>query len=190
MTHRRDRGEFAVAVMLLVGGGLLGLAATSQPWAEVSGADSLAEITVVATGRDLLPLAPVCSLLALAGVVAVAALRGIGRFVTGMALAVAGVGTALASSGVALEPARHVEAWAAESDVTVSAIDTANPWALWSAAAGLAIATAGVLVAVRGQKWPTLGRRYERASAAARVAKPSTTQQAWDALDRGDDPTV
>jgi hypothetical protein len=188
MTQRQARGEVTITVLVLAGGGALGLAATSQQWAEVSGNNGLAEVTLAVTGRDLLPFASAVSLLALAGVVAVPALRGIGRFVTGTALAFAGIGTALASYGVALEPAGRVDAWAAESGVTISQIETANLWALWGAAAGLLIAAAGVVVAVRGPRWPTLGRRYERG---VQLEEPGpTSQHAWDALDRGDDPTA
>jgi uncharacterized membrane protein (TIGR02234 family) len=190
MTDRRARGELAVSVLLLVVGGVLGLAATSQPWAEVSGTDGLAEVTLVVTGRDLLPLNPAVALLTFAGVVAVAVLRSIGRFVTGTALAFAGVGMALATLGVAREPATHVDAWAFESGLTVSVIVTANPWVLWNGVAGLLIVAAGVLVAMRGSRWPTLGRRYERGSAGRQAADDSTSQHAWDALDRGQDPTA
>jgi hypothetical protein len=67
---------------------------------------------------------------------------------------------------------------------------------------GLVAAAGGLLTAVRGQRWPGLGARYESprragavAPADARSADPGrvegrSTTAAWDALDRGEDPTV
>ena len=45
---------------------------------------------------------------------------------------------------------------------------------------GLAFAAAGALAAARGQCWPALGARYER---------DPRDDDAWAALDRGEDPT-
>ena len=56
---------------------------------------------------------------------------------------------------------------------------------------------AGLLAVLRGRTWPAMGRRYERAGAAASqpaaARRPETdedrAQAAWKALDRGEDPT-
>lgn len=48
---------------------------------------------------------------------------------------------------------------------------------------GALLAAAGVLVAVRGPRWPALGAKYEAPAA-------PTDRDAWDALDRGEDPTT
>ena len=45
---------------------------------------------------------------------------------------------------------------------------------------GALLALAGAFVAVRGPRWPALGARYEVV----------TEHDAWDALDRGEDPTT
>jgi uncharacterized membrane protein (TIGR02234 family) len=59
--------------------------------------------------------------------------------------------------------------------------------------AGLLGVAAGLLVVVRGRRWPGMGRRYERADAAAPRPVVRTdeerAQAAWQALDRGEDPT-
>jgi hypothetical protein len=48
---------------------------------------------------------------------------------------------------------------------------------------GALLAATGVLVAVRGPRWPALGARYE-------APGPMSERDAWDALDRGEDPTT
>lgn len=89
--------------------------------------------------------------LALAAVAGVVATRTWGRRVVGVAVTVAG---ALA--------------------VTVGGL---QPIAL----AAVTCTLTGVLTAVFGPRWPTMGGRYERA--------PST-RSAWQALDAGEDPTL
>jgi len=64
--------------------------------------------------------------------------------------------------------------------------------------AGLLAIAVGLLVVVRGRGWPAMGRRYERPAgqmeaATARRAPARTdedrAQDAWRAMDRGEDPT-
>jgi uncharacterized membrane protein (TIGR02234 family) len=54
-------------------------------------------------------------------------------------------------------------------------------------------AAGGLLTALRGRDWPAMGARYERRSRqSAPAAGPihgAGTVEAWDALDRGEDPT-
>jgi membrane protease YdiL (CAAX protease family) len=58
---------------------------------------------------------------------------------------------------------------------------------------GLALAVAAVVaggwIAVRGPRWPSMGRRYERTPQPP-PAERLTSRETWDALDRGDDPTT
>ena len=65
-----------------------------------------------------------------------------------------------------------------------------------AAVAGVLAIAAGGLVVVRGRSWPGMGRRYERAGAETppRTERAERTdedraQDAWKALDRGEDPT-
>ena len=61
---------------------------------------------------------------------------------------------------------------------------------------GLVAAGGGLLTARRGGGWPAMGARYERTARtdAAGRAGPADRRPgqpaAWDALDRGEDPTV
>jgi uncharacterized membrane protein (TIGR02234 family) len=64
-------------------------------------------------------------------------------------------------------------------------------------AAGLLGAAAGLLVVARGRQWPGMGRRYERSGSSPTAPSPARAQTdedraqaAWQALDRGEDPTV
>jgi hypothetical protein len=60
-----------------------------------------------------------------------------------------------------------------------------------TALAGVIAICCGVLVVLIGSRWPALGARYD--AAGARGAQRDTDTRAmseWDALDRGDDPTV
>jgi uncharacterized membrane protein (TIGR02234 family) len=67
-------------------------------------------------------------------------------------------------------------------------------WPLLAALAGVLATAVGGLVVLRGRAWPALGSRYERAAATPRTAPAPRTdeeraQLAWNALDRGEDPT-
>ena len=58
----------------------------------------------------------------------------------------------------------------------------------WLAGAGgLVLAAGGVVALVAGSGWPGLAARYERDPAAPTAATGPTS--AWDAIERGDDPT-
>ncbi|WP_435871996.1 Trp biosynthesis-associated membrane protein [Micromonospora echinospora] len=67
-------------------------------------------------------------------------------------------------------------------------------WPALVLAGGLALAAGGAFTALRGDDWPAMGARYERRAApAAEPGRPAVergTRDAWDALDRGEDPTV
>lgn len=66
------------------------------------------------------------------------------------------------------------------------------PWAIGSGSVlsvvgGVLVAAGAAWTMARGRAWPTLGARYDRASAQRREARPVST---WDAQDRGIDPTA
>ncbi len=52
---------------------------------------------------------------------------------------------------------------------------------------GLLVAGVGAWTLARGRQWPTLGSRYDSASSRRRSPRPLS---AWDAQDRGLDPTA
>jgi uncharacterized membrane protein (TIGR02234 family) len=70
-------------------------------------------------------------------------------------------------------------------------VHVAHPWPVVALVAGVLGVAAGVLAVLRGRRWPGMGRRYERDTGA--VPPPRTdedrAQAAWQALDRGEDPT-
>jgi uncharacterized membrane protein (TIGR02234 family) len=194
------RRELTAAVLGAALAGALALIAGGQGWARVTvdRTAPLPPVTGVITGADAAPLVPATGLVLLAGAVALLAVRGAGRVVVGLLMAVAG--GVLAWSGVrALVGA--LDAAAADlpgvGDARVGAsVDLAAGWPLLAVVAGVLGAAAGLLVVLRGRRWPGMGRRYERPgpAAAAPPARPQTdedrAQAAWRALDRGEDPTA
>jgi hypothetical protein len=112
----------------------------------------------------------------LAAAGAVLATRGTMRRAVGVLLLLTGAGLA-AGGGQGLADSRF--------------------WPVLCLAGGLAVAVAGGLTVARGQTWPTMGARYERGRdrtgdrpvPAAQHGSVGSTQ-AWDALDRGEDPTL
>jgi uncharacterized membrane protein (TIGR02234 family) len=189
--NRGTRGYVATLAVLLCGG-VLCLVASGLIWGEAT-ATGRAVTAVTVTGGDVLPVAPATGLLALTAVVAVHATRRWGRRLVGGALVVAGAATAgwaAVTAGVlADQVARH-----AGSGYDAATGQPAGPLLL--AAGGLLVAGAGLAVALRGPGWPGMGARYERAARdPAAVRSPADRSAsdrpaaAWDALDRGEDPT-
>ncbi|MGH8773634.1 MAG: Trp biosynthesis-associated membrane protein [Jiangellaceae bacterium] len=197
MSARQARLELGVALGLLVTGGVLCLVSGSRVWGEGLVDDGLSVTSEQVSGRDLFPFGQAVALLGLAAVVAIPATRRGGRRVIGTVLALAGLGTVLGAYGLALELPSRVAHWlepAPEVASVVSEASAVEGAAVTTGVGGLLIAAAGVAVAVRGPRWPGMGRRYEREP--TRPASPHQTSQrttsrdAWDALDRGDDPTA
>ncbi|SCG47943.1 Trp biosynthesis-associated membrane protein [Micromonospora humi] len=178
-TAARGRRELAYAVLLcLVGAGLAAWAVTRAWSVEVTSRGGLPSGQRSRTGADLLPWVSALAYVGLAGGGAVLATRGrlrrlLGVLLTGVGLAVAvGGGVGLTEAGVS----RH--------------------WPALVLVGGLASAAGGAFTASRGGGWPAMGARYERGAASASTAgadRPAVergTRDAWDALDRGEDPTV
>jgi uncharacterized membrane protein (TIGR02234 family) len=178
--------------------GALALVAGGQAWATVTAQREapLPPVTGVVSGAAAAPLVPAAGLVLLAAGVALLAVRGTGRVVVGLLMAVAG--GVLAWSGVraftgGLDAAAAQE-FAGRSTVTT---EISAAWPVLAVLAGLLGIAAGLLAVLRGRGWPAMGRRYERAGAAAPEAaaarRPETdddrAQAAWKALDRGEDPT-
>ncbi|MFC3500389.1 Trp biosynthesis-associated membrane protein [Micromonospora krabiensis] len=190
------RRELTYAVLLCVAGAGLALWAATRTWA--------VELTVrpaplgperaLRTGAALVPWLPALAVVGLAGGGAVLATRGRLRQVLGGLLALLGVAVA-AGGGYGL----------------VAAFEGAvsRQWPALTLVGGLVAAAGGALTALRGRAWPAMGTRYER-RARAGAGRPGTavadgavgegaapgpvtgrrTTEAWDALDRGEDPTV
>jgi uncharacterized membrane protein (TIGR02234 family) len=193
------RRELTAAVLGAAVAGGLALLAGGQPWADVTTERRapLPPVTGVLSGAEAAPLVPATGLVLLAAAVALLAVRGAARVVVGLLVAVAG--GVLGWSGVR---GLTGDAAAAADQAQVRGTTTADVLATWpvvAVAAGVLGAGVGALVVLRGRGWPAMGRRYERptgqmeAATRRRPERPQTdenrSQDAWKAMDRGEDPT-
>ncbi len=186
------RREFGLVLAVGAAGAGLVLLAAAQPWARASFAPAppLPASRVSVTGHELVPAAGALGLAALACLAAVIATRGVARRACGVLLAVAGA--VIAISAAASVRRAHVAAVASAHSLGPAGrprLDMAPlPWWAVAAAAGLVIVAAGVLAAWRGTRWPGMSGRYDRPGRSPQTDDDPAT--AWDALDRGADPTV
>jgi uncharacterized membrane protein (TIGR02234 family) len=194
------------AVLACAAGAGLAIFAATRTWSlRVVVRPGLPELRTARTGAEQMPLLVGVTLVALAGAGALLATRGALRRVLGGLLALVGVAVAvLAVVGrAALDPGRAGAAGAI--------------WPVACVLGAAMIVVAGVLAARHGHRWPAMGSRYERGNVPQRPAEPGAgsgplppaghtrphtprdqqaeiapvdTQAAWDALDRGDDPTL
>jgi uncharacterized membrane protein (TIGR02234 family) len=192
-TPPNARRELALATALcLVGAGTV-LLSIGQPWATATqpAGPALPAVTANLVGRDLAPLTAGLALLGLASAAALLALGRRLRPVLGVIMTASGtlimIDTLLARGRVTAEIQSRF------ADPTVTGHATAWPWL--AVLGGLVLACAGVLTVARGTKWPTMSRRYEQRSVPR--AEPSMSRgpisdpdDAWRALDRGEDPTL
>ncbi len=186
--------ELRLALLLVLIGAALVLLAAGRAWVDVSlpQAPPLPARSLVVTGSDLESALPPLALVGLAGVAALAATRGVGRVVVGALLAAAGLAVVVATAGALSEGAAAALARGVRRPgvqvVTNDALGF-TPWPAVTLAAGVLLALGGLVVAVRGRRWAALSARYE--APAARAQRPSARPEveAWEALDRGEDPT-
>ncbi|MCW2635711.1 MAG: Trp biosynthesis associated, transrane protein Oprn/Chp [Blastococcus sp.] len=196
------RRELTAAVLGAALAGGLALSAAGQGWAQVTQNRPvpLPPVTVALTGTDAAPLVSAAGLVLLAAGVALVAVRGAGRVVVGLFMA--GTGGTLGWSGVralagGLTGAAAQVPRVGQGPDQVS-VEVTAAWPVVVVLAGLLGVGTGLFVVLRGRHWPGMGRRYERPDAGraadARAPRPQTdedrAQAAWQALDRGEDPTV
>ncbi|MFE9689983.1 Trp biosynthesis-associated membrane protein [Micromonospora sp. NPDC005806] len=178
----RGRRELTYAVLLCLAGAGLAFWAVTRTWSvELTARGSLPPTRHARTGTDLLPWVSALALVGLAGGGAVLATRGRVRRLLGGLLTLVGLAVA-AGAGYGLT---------APFEGGVS-----RQWPALVLAGGLVAAAGGALTALRGGGWPAMGARYERPARSAapagtdRPAVERGTRDAWEALDRGEDPTV
>nr|WP_244876190.1 Trp biosynthesis-associated membrane protein [Actinoplanes consettensis] len=171
--------RLAYTVVLCAAGAGLALWGITRTWTvAVSTTGGLLDRKHEFDGSESAPLVLGLALVALAGAGALLATRGVARRVLGGLLVLAGAGIAVAA----------VEGRAGLSGSTGSA----TAWAVLCAAGGLVVVAGGWEALRHGHEWPGMGARYERSSKAVPVVDEKGTvnsRAAWDALDRGDDPT-
>lgn len=184
MSTTTERRELAIVVVVTAAAAGLVLYAASRSWSVemVARPAPLPPATAARSGSSLAPALPALALVALAAAGALLATRGRGRFLVGLLMAGTGLGVVVAS--------------------LVALVQAAGPGVAWAWACvlgGAAMAGVGGVVLRRGQAWPSLGTRYDRAvrrelgrggKIADRRAQPLGDTEVWDAIDRGEDPTA
>jgi uncharacterized membrane protein (TIGR02234 family) len=194
-------GRRFAGVLIVLGLASVGvLASYSATWAVAlvpvfagSGDQSDPAREIALSGRDLAPLGAAMAWVGLAAIAALLATRTWGRRVTGAVVVLAGgaagvtglafglTEAATGGGGAFISAALGDPTDASATSVSISA------WWLLAVLSGLAMLVCGLLAVLDGPAWPRLGARYSRSEGAA--SAPSAAA-AWDALDRGEDPTV
>jgi hypothetical protein len=173
-------------VLLLAVGGALTLVASGLPWVRLRIESDLGTQVATVSGASLVPLAPAAGVVALAGCLAALTAGRWGRRLVGVLVVLVGT-VALGQTVVtALQLVARARAWWAVEvgeGPAARAVAATTAWP-WLAVLGLLVTVAaGVLVLVRGRGWSGLSRRFDAPAAAAH-------DDAWTALDRGEDPTA
>jgi hypothetical protein len=185
---RRGRRELLTACGGLFLASALGFLSAARPWVWLPGADGPVPIA----GDELVGIVSAAGVVALAGVAGVVAASGRGRAAVGLLLAIVGAATAAGGLDVALRPERSVARWLAASGtggpVPEGLTTTVWPWV--GLVAGVLLVVAGAATYLRSEEWPVLGRRYDRGGSAPPDGPAGGPRAAWDALDRGEDPTA
>jgi uncharacterized membrane protein (TIGR02234 family) len=199
------RRPLAVATLGCAAGAALILLAAGQPWARVvvDLPGPLPPSTHSVTGRELSPLAGALGLAGLAGLAGILATSGTSRRVVGVLLSVFGIAVSVASVLAIRE--ENVFRVVATKAVLVRGVDetlTLTPWWVVGLLGGVLMWVAGWFVAVRGGAWARMPRRYDapsgtsppepRGSGSEQSSEPqsSASEEMWDLLDRGHDPTA
>jgi uncharacterized membrane protein (TIGR02234 family) len=175
--------RLGVSVLLCVAGAGLALYGITRTWAvQVTARPGLSDLRTERTGTDVAPWVIGLALVALAGGGALLATRGTVRRVLGALLALAGAGVAAG-------------AVAGRAGLAVGSAGAGGTlWPVVCAVGGLLVLTGGVTAVRHGHEWPGMGARYERrpqqTPAVPADDQRVDTRAAWDALDRGDDPTA
>jgi uncharacterized membrane protein (TIGR02234 family) len=178
-----------VAVLLCLVGAALLLLATSRTWLSLrfGAAPPLPGRVVRATGAEVVPGVRARALLGLAGVAALPATRSWGRLAVGALLALAGGLAGALLLRALLDPtAAAGRTEALRYDLHFSSAPGLGAWPYVGLLGAALLLAAGALTVARGRTWTALGASYDAPTAAAPVKEPS----AWDALDRGVDPTA
>jgi uncharacterized membrane protein (TIGR02234 family) len=198
-----DRRGFIVALVGGLAAGGLGLLGARRPWATVDiAAAGVPQSTVETAGTSAVPWVGALTLVVLAGALAIiptgaAARRVIGALVL-LAAAGAAVGTLFAGPAIDDALASDIAQSPASGGVDDQAmVDAADhpPWRWLTLGASVVGAGVGLLVVTRGQRWPTMGSRYDAPTRGGESdgagAKGSDDEaDLWKAMDEGRDPTA
>lgn len=176
----------AVAAVVVIGSfAATWAAATVSVFAGEAGAAPTRDISL--TGGQLVPLGAALGWLALAGAAGLLATRTWGRRVIGAVVVLAGGGAGASAMAFGLTGAALIDSALAAQDQAQAISVARSAWWIAAMVGGLLVLIGGALAVMRGPGWPGLSRRYERAARPG--AAPVGGVAAWDALDRGEDPT-
>lgn len=169
--------------------------ATRTSWIHATAPDLTGTVQQVEVmGAEAAPAVLALSLAAIAASLATSLSSAWLRFLTGPVLIAAGAGAAFAAYSAAQAPQDAAgSAVASATGVLGAAVQAeATAWPLLTLIPALAVAVVGVLVLVVGRTWPT-GSRYRSAALAAPARRGDPAEDpaaAWDALTRGEDPSI
>lgn len=192
----RPRREYVAALAGCALGAALVLGAAGRPWAHLVASSGralpLAEVEV--TGSAASGAGAALSALGVAGLAATAGLvaaRGRLRLVVGAVVLALGALAAAASADALSRAAGGSSYPGLPAGAQVDASLTA--WPAVSIAGSVLLVAVGLLAVARGRRWPAMSGRYD-APPGQRAGHPPTDGRAagglWEALDRGEDPTV
>jgi uncharacterized membrane protein (TIGR02234 family) len=179
------RRAYLLTLLSCLAGAGLALYGVTRVWSvHVTARTGMSDLRTVRTGADVAPWVIGLALVALAGTGALLATSGWARRTLGGLLALCGAGVA---AGAIAGRAGLAPGGAGAG---------AALWPVVCVLGGAIIAVGGLTAARQGHRWPGMSARYDRAaprkSPAPAVNKPPALDHrtAWDALDRGDDPTA
>jgi hypothetical protein len=176
------------AVVAVIAGGALVLLASGREWASARvRVPAGTSATLHVAGHNVASSLPALGIALAALAAAILAANGVMRRVVGLVV----IAVAATTLGVSVTAPGQVSSALEKREVGAAGIAVhaaANGW--WVVAAvGAVIALAGALfTVVRGAQWSGLGAKYDAPTAAPRPKDPAMA--AWDALDRGEDPTA
>jgi uncharacterized membrane protein (TIGR02234 family) len=186
-----NRRSYALTLAACSAGAALSAYAVTRTWSlHLTPRTGMTDLRTARTGADAEPWVIGLALVALAGTGALLATRGVVRRVLGALLSLAGAGIAAG----AVDARATVDSGSAGAGATL--------WPALCVLGGLVIVAGGVTAARLGHTWPAMSARYDRKpvapshrtpaarSAAGPDLAPADHRSAWDALDRGDDPTA
>lgn len=189
---RRSRLSRRTTVLTgLVAAGLLA-ATTRTTWVQATAPDLAGTAQEVAVkGADAAPAVLALALAALAAAAATSLSSRWVRFLTGPVLIAAGVGAGLSSLAPLRDPAAAAGSAVAETTGVVGAQVSADAtsWPLLALVPALAVVAVGAIVLIVGGSWP-VGSRYRSAAVTTAADPAEDPAAAWDALTRGEDPSL
>jgi uncharacterized membrane protein len=179
----------AAAVVACAIGGLLILLASGRQWAHATlpNVTGSGQSSLSATGHIVAPSLPALGIALLALAAAILAAKGALRRIVGVIIVLIGliaVVTGITAPSHVSSVLEHREVGAQGLAVHASA----NGWWVVAAIGGVVAVAAGVLTVFRAAQWSGMGAKYDAPSASVPTKDPAAV--AWEALDRGEDPTA